>query len=414
MSNILLITRSYPSIDSREKNFLNHEIREIVNSGHTVTIMPLGRCYSSESNIPESITINHDLSRKFSSSTSQISAIISALTKLYFWTEIIRNITIIFSSQKRLKNFIRYTIKSEIVRKHINSLDEKFDIIYTYWCTGEAVGSVQSDTNCIKVSRVHGYDLYSERSENHGYLPYRGKTFRQLDAIFTTSESAKRYILEKNNGISQKLFVHHMGVPKQDVTITDYDGPSEVNIFTCSFHHPVKRLQKIFGVINSLSEDMPDSRIIWSHYGASKSDLFSIGIESKKGNLEIRAMGIVQNNEFIQDYKSSKMPIFMNLSSSEGQPVSIMEAMSCGIPIVANDVGGVSELVDSSGLIFHPDEEPQIIAKCMKKLLENERTYLDYRAKSVERQVKKFHCQSNFSKFAEGLKSLTVGDTCEA
>ena len=37
----------------------------------------------------------------------------------------------------------------------------------------------------------------------------------------------------------------------------------------------------------------------------------------------------------------------INTSSSEGIPVSIMEAMSLGIPVIATDVGGTGEIVNN-------------------------------------------------------------------
>ena len=39
--------------------------------------------------------------------------------------------------------------------------------------------------------------------------------------------------------------------------------------------------------------------------------------------------------------------MFINLSSSEGIPVSIMEAQSFGIPVIATNVGGSGEIVVS-------------------------------------------------------------------
>ena len=35
------------------------------------------------------------------------------------------------------------------------------------------------------------------------------------------------------------------------------------------------------------------------------------------------------------------MLIFINMSDSEGVPVSIMEALSIGIPVIARAVGGI-------------------------------------------------------------------------
>ena len=45
----------------------------------------------------------------------------------------------------------------------------------------------------------------------------------------------------------------------------------------------------------------------------------------------------------VQYYQKSD--IFVNLSSNEGMPNSVLEAMACGLPIVATDISGNSELI---------------------------------------------------------------------
>lgn len=45
--------------------------------------------------------------------------------------------------------------------------------------------------------------------------------------------------------------------------------------------------------------------------------------------------------------------LFVNMSLSEGIPVSIMEAISFGIPIIATNVGGNAEIVnDETGVLI--------------------------------------------------------------
>ena len=69
--------------------------------------------------------------------------------------------------------------------------------------------------------------------------------------------------------------------------------------------------------------------------------------------------GNVDNAEILKYYRENSIDCFALLSEHEGAPVSIMEAESAGIPIVATDVGGVRELVDGNGFLLssNPSEK---------------------------------------------------------
>ena len=54
------------------------------------------------------------------------------------------------------------------------------------------------------------------------------------------------------------------------------------------------------------------------------------------------------NEEVMEYYKNNLVDLFVNMSESEGLPVSMMEAMSFGVPVIAPDVGGIKEIVDEN------------------------------------------------------------------
>ena len=59
-------------------------------------------------------------------------------------------------------------------------------------------------------------------------------------------------------------------------------------------------------------------------------------------------MGMVNSELIMSYYVNKQIDLFINVSNSEGVPVSIMEAMSAGIPILATNVGGTSEIVNNN------------------------------------------------------------------
>ena len=65
-------------------------------------------------------------------------------------------------------------------------------------------------------------------------------------------------------------------------------------------------------------------------------------------NQIVRFLGRLTNQEVLHYYGTHPIDIFINLSESEGVPVSIMEALAHGIPCVATDVGGTAEVVNEA------------------------------------------------------------------
>ena len=103
-------------------------------------------------------------------------------------------------------------------------------------------------------------------------------------------------------------------------------------------------------------------------------------------------------------YRRNRVDLFISLSSSEGLPVSMMEAISFGIPILATDVGGVSEIVKrATGRLVSVDDPPELVAGVARAIVDGGGPTRDeVRALFAAN----FEAEANFGAFANLLQSV--------
>jgi glycosyltransferase involved in cell wall biosynthesis len=69
----------------------------------------------------------------------------------------------------------------------------------------------------------------------------------------------------------------------------------------------------------------------------------------------------------------TSLDVFVLPSRFEGFPLSIVEAMQAGLPVVAADVGSIAEALDDerAGTLVPPDE-PEALARALRELLDDD------------------------------------------
>ena len=81
--------------------------------------------------------------------------------------------------------------------------------------------------------------------------------------------------------------------------------------------------------------------------------------------------GALPNDALLGEYAAKHFDVFVNVSSSEGLPLSIMEACGFGIPVIATDVGGTHEIVSDgvNGFLLPSDCGPEDVAAAIKRFV---------------------------------------------
>lgn len=174
--------------------------------------------------------------------------------------------------------------------------------------------------------------------------------------------------------------------------------PGKINFAFVGRLEPVKGLDVLLGAWRKLPEHI-----------LKGSNLVIAGTGSLKDSLQFRTRVEKMDNVFflgkIDDVTALLQisSVFMNTSFYEGSSLSIMEAMACGLAVIASNVAGNCELIShcESGLLFTAGDEDELV-KCICNFFDSP----ELRKKCGKRACQVFQEKYNFAK--NSLKYLEL------
>jgi colanic acid/amylovoran biosynthesis glycosyltransferase len=247
-----------------------------------------------------------------------------------------------------------------VIKQIIGSLD-KNTILYFFWGKGAGEFLPFIDTGrCFKTFvRMHRYDLFE--TVNNNYIPYRRPLLESIDVIAPSSEAGRAHLQELYPDFNYKIKLFRLGTignGKQSKSSTD----GIFRVVSCSYLSIVKRVGLMVESLQYIS--FP---ILWRHVGDG-NERREMDDLIRKYKLEDKFIieGFIDTRELLDFYTSNSFDLFVNVSASEGVPMSIMESLSVSIPVMATGVGGNGELVDDSvGKILAPNPTARELASAL-------------------------------------------------
>ena len=241
--------------------------------------------------------------------------------------------------------------------------------IYSYWFYDAAAAGalfakdLRSAGKRVKfVSRAHGFDIHEERSKNR-YLPMRKFLMENAAAVFPCSEEGTKILQNRFPQFAGKVHTAHLGTREENC----HGGSrAEFHLVSCSYMVPVKRLHLI-----ALALGKANFPLRWTHIGSGplEEELRRL-VKNVPSDVRVDFPGAMKNSDVLKFYRNRPITVFVNVSSSEGIPVSIMEACSFGIPVIATDVGGTGEIVKDgkNGFLLKPDFAPEELLQALDRI----------------------------------------------
>lgn len=368
---LLLVTARWPL--SAVHEFLDDEIHYLAGAFDQVTVAPMRPTAGLQVALPDNVVVDSSLARhlvrfrRFSTPASRMAVgVVSAgqrnpVGKGFTRAELL-------SSDSRRAAWLRQClIRRADSRSVMEWARDKQppDLAYTFWLDAATAGLRAAWAHTPIVSRAHGGDLFAEA---HGWssIPYQREALSACDLTASVSQVGARYLRAKFPDRAPQIVVRTLGIRDLGAVAEPADT-SAIRLLSVSSVDGNKRVDLIARVAAHLS--CRGRWVQWTHIGAGPNlDQVRAFIAASPPNMQSRLLGQIPPSEVHRELLSGGYHAFLNLSLSEGAPVSLMEAQCVGIPVVATRVGGSPEVCPPElNELVCPDTDVQSIAAAVER-----------------------------------------------
>lgn len=403
MNTLYFFTGSYPY--GGVETFIENEIEHLSSSFDKVVIVP-SEISELVRTVPENVRVDNSFSLLFENNKRKLKSLftmsfLSAL--LYHWKYLFH-----LSAIKRINSFVS---DSDIVIKWLmaNKLDENA-VLYTYWLNGKTHGAIKyrnKYNNKLKVvSRTHRYDLY-DYVFKPAFWPYRQKVLHQIDKLYVISKDGVDYLKSKYK-VGNNVVISRLGITdRKQLGKTSNDGI--LRIISVANLNKVKRIPLLLEYLQKFSLENPSLSINWTHFGdGPEMKILQEKIQEKSiKKFKPILRGRVPNHKIYDYYKNEEVDVFINISESEGVPVSIMEAQSYGKYVIGTDVGGTQELISQSiGYLLPANLTFNAFKFSLMSFLEKRSTYVESASEIREKCIDFYDASKNYKEFTQSVLNV--------
>lgn len=287
-------------------------------------------------------------------------------------------------------------------------------VMYSYWCGSATHAAIKlkkkiDNDHPIVITRVHRGDLY-EYANQANYLPLHNQILASCDHIYPISEDGVDYVINHWNCHSDQVELARLGIP--DHFSGRYPVLNEwFQIVSCSYINPVKRVHLIAEALS----DIDQANIYWTHIGGGPGleniRRLCARILRGKSNVRYDLLGDLEHSKVIEMFRVQNINLLVNVSSSEGIPVSMMEAHCSGIPTLGASVGGVKEIINHgvNGRLMPSDFSVEDL-KTEILLIVNMKIdeYSEMCINARNSWLKRYSSKNNYTKFVDSVYQLCL------
>jgi N-acetyl-alpha-D-glucosaminyl L-malate synthase BshA len=284
--------------------------------------------------------------------------------------------------------------------------DSSLDLIHSHYAIPHAMSAYMAReiVGTPYVLTLHGSDVHT-LGQDPAYMPVVKHTIERANGVTAVSEFLKKAAQEKL-GIEREIHVvpnfidveTYKRIPGVRLTVESgcvslrneeearEISPGEKLILHASNFRAVKRVVELVEIMQAVVERLPNTRLVIAGDGPKRIEV-ERRIEALDLCGNIHLLGVKSN---MQEIMCSADAFVLN-STLEGMPLVLLEAMSCGLPVITTPAGGIPELVrrGKDGMVTKGFEQNEM-AEAIIELLENDDLRKEFAKAGRKRVVDSF------------------------
>jgi N-acetyl-alpha-D-glucosaminyl L-malate synthase BshA len=260
------------------------------------------------------------------------------------------------------------------------------DIVHAHYAVPNAVSAYLAKKICNDSAKVvttlHGTDSYLV-GLHPSYKEVTQFSMQQSDALTAVSEYLKERTMTEFD-ISREICVIPNFVDPQRFRRLKKDREQKIVCHSSNFR-PIKRIPDIVKAFKIISEEI-DCRL----------SLIGDGPERFKAEKMVNNLGISESVEFLGNVRNvqevlGKSDLFLLPSDDESFGLAALEAMSCEVPVVASNVGGLKELISHGvdGYLIRAGDV-EALAQYSLKILQDPRLQEEFGRNARQKVLEKY------------------------
>ena len=235
----------------------------------------------------------------------------------------------------------------------------------------------------------------------YSFLKMQKKVAPKLKSIISPSKSSKNGIIQEFNCKEETINIINNGLDANEfIPIKEIKRIPFRLITTASADVPLKGLDYSLKALEILKKEFPEIHLVV--IGAPKKNGHTERLIKK---LKIKEIITFKSNltkrEISEEYSKSSISIVSSLYEGFGYPV--IEAMSCGTPLIATNISSIPELVGGYATLIDP-KNYEALAGSIRKILSDYEIFQEIAVRGREHIIKTF----NWDKITKEYESIIL------